>query len=634
MIDEGGGAGFDDNVVNFDRAAREALSGRQRLDEQRDVKRALRELKPGADFMGVSSGGWNPDGLGMPPHCPVVPLGAAENTCVILTAKGTLEYLTAGTQKKSCLVLAFGEYVSYLHWAWPRWNAKANEGKGGWDARTFDAEACFQDLARACAILMRRNGAWDEPAMLRGRGCWRDDEGSLLLHLGDRLVLADGEERPVGVYQHFFYAQMPPVPAPVSHMPRGDEGGPGRMLLDHLSTWNWQRPEVDPMLMLGWIGQAYLSGALDWRSVVWLVGGAGVGKTTLLDLSRDLLCRLGQKTDNATAASIYRNLRNDAGGVIIDEGEGGADERRMKALVELAREAASGAVVQRAGGPNGSVQSFPVSASFLFAAIQPPSLEAADYTRTALLELRELRDQGQGLGDWADPAFVTEVGRALFKRVTARFPKVLETIGLYRDALVKAGHERRGGDAFGTLLACAHVLLDDEDPEQADLDHWASVLAPEKLQELDLASKNWSDCLDILLGATPSVWRNLEDKSVGAMLNRWREDRLMQSEMSETDEDALQKLHRRLNQVGLGLLRPGRSASYTDAMLFVPSIAAAQKELTVGTQYHGRGRVVSALKQMPPDFFERGVTGRLDGVSKKGIGIYLQKVLPSDEHNS
>lgn len=613
--------GDDDNVVPMGdverrRAAKEALDARAQLRSEEKVTDELKAMRSGDAFQNIAAGEWVPNRLGLPPHCPVVPLGRSmDNVDYILTACGTTMELPIGVQKKSALDNAFGRFNdTYLHWAWPRWDAKAK----AWDTDTFNADKAYKAFAKACAILMEEEGAWDQDKMLRGRGAWLTSGGRMMLHLGNELRLSDGSPRPTGKFEGLFFAKRSSIRPPAKHEVPGGEGGPADKLLHHLKTWNWQRPEIDPMLILGWIGQAFVSGALDWRSIIWVVGGAGTGKSTLLELCEWLLLGLGQRSANTTAPAIYRGLDGDAGAVILDETESARNESKAKNLVELSRQAASGALIHRAGGPSGKVQSYPVFASFLFGAIVPPALESADYSRTALCELRPLKPGERG--PWAEQRYCEEIGQELFRRMVDDYSRVSRAIDIYKRALMEAGHDSRGATAFGTLLGCGHALLWDHDPNEQDLDEWKAFLAPATLAELELVSSNGMDAWDVLLNAHPQIWRNgKEHKTVGAVLMNWRDSKEIVD---------LNKVKKQLADVGLGLVFEDNWSAYDKAMLFVPNISVAQNELTKDSPYHGRGKLVQSLKQLPESYVARGVRGYVNGARVRGLGIRLDRAFP------
>jgi hypothetical protein len=75
------------------------------------------------------------------------------------------------------------------------------------------------------------------------------------------------KDRPTGVYENKLYPRLAPIPEPWTQ-PISPEENPAGKLLQMFRKWNWTRPDVDPVLLLGWIGCAILGGALDRRSSV------------------------------------------------------------------------------------------------------------------------------------------------------------------------------------------------------------------------------------------------------------------------------------------------------------------------------------------------------------------------------
>lgn len=632
----------DDNIVPFDpeAAARHQLHAAKAINDRAALRRKVRRMKAGDGLDGIPAGGWTPDELGLPPGCPVQPLGHADGTDYVLSANGCIATLRGSGGQKEHIAGLFGDFQDYLNWAWPRKKVPRSKKDKPVDVENFDSLAVYRTFVSACARLFERHGPFDKDRDARGRGVWLEDDGSLVVHLGDRL-LVDGELREPGTLGARLYPERrrlaPPAEGPV---PAGD-GGPAEHVLEELRTWNWLRPDLDPILLLGWICQAYMSGTLRWRATVWLVGGAGSGKSTALELCQWLLCDLASLSGDASAAAIYRDIGGDAGAVILDEQEG-LDERKSQARVELARQANSGTIVGRAGGPNGRVEKFLIQASFLFAAISPPSMNSADYSRMARLELRPIerrRDRGQ----WADPRYVQGLGQELFRRMIDHAGRLGAVADAYRSALMAAGHNARGGDTFGILLACAHVALYDDPPDAADLAEWSRLLAPATLAELEMASANWADAWDLLLAAQPDCWRNKAHRSIGGWLNAWREGRLFAATDMEgspivdfsVGTEALRSLRDELALVGCGIIMEQHSRHYDDAMLFVPSLSSALEHLVRGSAYSGRGKLTQALRQMPETWIKREASCRVGGrANVRGIAIRLREALPRNEDDS
>ena len=161
---------------------------------------------------------------------------------------------------------------------------------------------------------------------------------------------------------------------------------PALVVLPLLRKWNWARPQVDPVLMLGWIGVAFLSGALPWRPAVFVTGDKATGKSTLQRVVKAILGDWLVQSVNTTAAGIYQKIGHDSRPVALDEMEAKANSTRSKAVLELARQATSGGVMLRGGDKHQGVE-FEARSAFLFSAINAPPLEPQDLSRLALLRL-------------------------------------------------------------------------------------------------------------------------------------------------------------------------------------------------------------------------------------------------------
>ena len=108
--------------------------------------------------------------------------------------------------------------------------------------------------------------------------------------------------------------------------------------------------------------------------------------------------------------------------VAVDELEAEADNRKVDAVVSLARRAAGGGKIHRGGADHRGVV-FEARSCFLFSSINVPPLLGADRSRMAIL--------------------------------------ALDTLAAYARALSAEGYDARGCDVFGTLLACANLALHD-----------------------------------------------------------------------------------------------------------------------------------------------------------------------------
>lgn len=546
--------------------------------ERETKKRAVGPPAPPAE--GAPHGQWIPDPrTGLPPDCPVQVLGMEGNILHLVDALGQHAAVEANSLGQNFAQRLFLDAQEYLVWAWPRFSKEGNVA--GFDTTKFRGS-----MYAAAA----RRGLWDSVANIRGLGAWTDDAGRLIWHCGSSLWI-DGEEVSLGSHGKYFYPRRPDGLRPWEE-PITNANNPAPMLLRALQTWNWERPKVDAFLMLGWIGAAMLGGALPWRPSVFLTGDKGIGKSTLQGLVSMVLGRQVVSTPNTTAAGIYQTVKQDAVAVAIDELEAGADNRRVMQVIELARLASSGGIMFRGGSDHKST-SFQARSPFLFSAINPPPLKPQDRSRMALLSIGKL-----------DPELIKKapilkdpetIGPRILRKLLDSWDDMPRLRAWYGQALRDGGHDARGVDTYGTLLACAHMMLGEEGVEKADYsiefaDWWGSEAA---LKSFSDDEENWRGCLVHLMTAPIEAWRSGRNPTIG---------RLLQQLMDPSENFLISEARTLLESAGCGILDYGKVPGVTGPVLAIPHKSPILSKLFMGTDW-GDGVWQYALKQEK----ERGV---------------------------
>lgn len=447
-------------------------------------------------------GGDRPEALR--PDCPVKPLGRLGSRSYYLDAMGQLVCLGTKDWNDVMILTLFGRDADYLETegkGWPRYGKPVvNEfGEKEWPIVGFDYAKVKKALVTAAANM----GIFDPQGMVRGPGAHRGEDGELILHCGDKimvggLVRINGEPieetwHPPGKIDGFVYPT-----ASALHRPSVDQAddSAGRQLLRVLKTWSWRRPMLDPVLMLGQIAALPVAGALEWRPHSWVTGGAGTGKSTLLG-KRGLLPIMFDKslivTADATEAGLRQITSQKTLPILFEELEPDWANPKSKAVIELARKASSGADIYR-GGSDHQAASFKAETSFVFSSILIPPMLTQDRGRLAILELDPLPKGASGIR--IDRAEWQAIGRQLRRRVADQWFRFEHTLDLYRLALAAAGHDARGQDQFGTLLACHDlVLYDGLEGDEDRFDHWARQLDTNTLAE---AAGRKSDDIEVL----------------------------------------------------------------------------------------------------------------------------------------
>lgn len=440
----------------------------------------------------------------LPQNCPVKCLGMKDGVYYYMDANHQFRSLAAGKHSRLEIMALFGNQASLLCDYWPRW--KTNKD-GSAEVIGWQPELAAQALMEDCAT----EGLIDLSESVRGAGCWRHGN-SLLQHCGDKLFLSDEvlQSQKIGEYV-YPSSSTRPYPANAADVKAAQS------LLNILKTWNWARSEIDPYLMLGWIGAAILGGALEWRPMVWVTGDKGTGKSTLQKVIKDVLGRGGLiPAVDASAAGLWQSLGHSSLPVALDEVESEEDNRRNNNLLKLARIAASGGQMLR-GGSDHKQASFTVRSCFLFSSILIPPLLGQDVSRMARLELRPL-DKSMSPPKLIEKELLN-MGAIFRKQVQEQWPRFDDTLSKYKEAMRRAGHGGRGCDQFGTLLTCADLLLYEMLPDTDSLEEWTKHMDAETLHETSDDVADWERCLEHLLTAHIEVYRAGTRKTVSQWIS-------------------------------------------------------------------------------------------------------------------
>lgn len=512
---------------------------------------------------------------GLPDGCPVTPLGVLGDVSYYLDDLKQLRAVPAREHSRLGVLALFGRNNDLLYRFWPRTNADGDIT--GW--RPERASEALMASASRC-------GVWNPFERVRGCGSWLDESGSLILHCGDVVILADKRRAP-GLIGRFVYPAAPAAPRPWGAMVPGGSSGPGQALLSILKSWNWRRGELDAMLLLGWIGAAMIAGAIDWRPVAWITGGKGTGKSTLHKLLQRLFDNALISVSDASAAGVWQKLGHATVPVAIDELEAEQDNRRGQAVVKLARQAASGGVVLR-GGADHHGSEFTARSCFLFSSILIPPLLGQDRSRMAICELKELA--GEAAPDLA-PQKMRELGQQLLRRMLDRWPSWNDTWAIYRDQLNQVGHDARGADVFGTLLAAADLLLHDAEPNLDHARELAEQLQFSGLAEAEDALGDHEHCLQQILGSVLPLDGSSNKNGAGEWVRRANGGSLYDADAADAQ--------RILGMYGLKVIQERGQA----AMLAIANSHPGLARLFAGTHWASasgaRGVWAQSLKRLP-----------------------------------
>lgn len=364
------------------------------------------------------------------------------------------------------------------------------------------------DLMRAC----ESEGLFDTDK-LRGRGAWVDGE-SVVLHLGD-CAIVDGEVKGLtDIMGDYIYQEAKSMKYNPDIKPLKTDDA--HKLLKICDSLLWKR-DIYSRYFGGWLVLAPICGALSWRPHIWLTGGAGTGKTWVLEqiLSPCLGNFKMQVQSNTTEAGIRQWLKSDSLPIVFDEieTENNKAQDRVQHVLELARQASSesGAGIVK-GSQSGRAIEYKIRSMFCFSSINVALHQQADISRVTVVTMQVPHDWTE---DQKESHF-SELSERVFRTVTPEYcaqlrartvnliPVIRQNSRVFAAAAASTIGTRRAGDQIGTLLAGAYTLSS------------SNLVTLEKAKEW-LAQRNWDEerqtteaadisrCLNVILEAKTKI---------------------------------------------------------------------------------------------------------------------------------
>ena len=329
----------------------------------------------------------------------------------------------------------------------------------------------------AIEFIMRtaeKRGIYDT-SRIRGRGAW-NDEGRMIFHHGARLSVDGIPTDITKVKSRYVYELDRSLPEPAETALTDEEG---QNLLQVAELFRWTKPG-SAALLAGFVILAPLCGALRWRPHVWLTGGAGCGKSTVLNEFVHVLMN-GMDVfaqGNSSEAGIRQTLQADALPVLFDESESNEerDAVRIQNVLSLIRQASTESQARTLKGTaGGAAMAFHIRSMFCLASIQVAIKHQADVERLTVLALRPKREDTDAAGTWKrisealhmikrDP----DLPARLFRRSLDLLPVIYQNIAVFAEVAAEKFGSQRDGDQYGTLLAGTWALVSREPVTRAE----------------------------------------------------------------------------------------------------------------------------------------------------------------------
>lgn len=353
-----------------------------------------------------------------------------------------VKYSAASLSKNSMLTLA------PINW----WEIHFPKKQG------FDLDGAVNWIIQAASFA----GVY-EPDRTRGLGAWMEN-GKPVIHAGSHLVV-EGVETDFKSHQSkYIYEAKRRLEFDIKNP---IESAKSAKLIEMLQLIKWER-DVSAQLLAGWCVVAPICGALKWRPHVWITGGAGTGKSWLIQtVVRKLLGNAGLAVQgDTTEAGIRQYLSTDARPIVFDEAEG-EDRKsveRIQNVLNLMRGASTddgGSIIK--GSAGGKSQEFIIRSCFAFASIGIQVSQQSDRSRVTVLGIKNEVNERKRAETWKNiqkmaTMLTHDYCAGIRARTIALMPVIIKNAETFAEAAAIELGSQRLGDQLGALLAGAYSL--------------------------------------------------------------------------------------------------------------------------------------------------------------------------------
>lgn len=316
------------------------------------------------------------------------------------------------------------------------------------------------------------------PDLVRGRGAWLDD-GRVIFHQGSHLYV-NGEPIPLGqqsnLKSRYVYEQAPAISMVCEKALTAEEGCE---LVYTAKSFRWER-DISGTMLCGWIFLATVCGALKWRPHIWITGGAGSGKTTVLEnFARRIVPEDAFifASGSSSEAGLRQAIGKEARALFMDEFEADDVKQRLRlndSLVFLRQCSSDTTAKIYRGTTTGQHMTFTPKTMALLASIGVGLEQQQDIERIEVLALKS-KDDHEGETPWLEIKARLEaiqadknLGSRLATRAMNMIPVINEAVEVFADVAALELGSQRNGDQIGALLAGAWCLTHDKAPDREE----------------------------------------------------------------------------------------------------------------------------------------------------------------------
>jgi len=373
------------------------------------------------------------------------------------------------------------------------WAARYPTKKGGVDLHT-----AAHDLIQQSSEI----GPFDS-TRIRGTGVWLDRK-RVVINTGHSLIVNRKEMALSALDSRHIYIQTRNRMPPIHDRPL--TATEGRAILHLCNSFKW-KSNTDGYILAGWLTQARIAGALPIRPHIWITGGKGTGKSTLME--RLVAPLLGSPKGKmhligaSTEAGIRQALKASSLPIIFDEIESTTkqSQERIESIIELARIAWStsqGKILK--GSAGGSSVEYQMHFSALFSSIRVKLDNDADRSRFTVLELGEHGDSPE---QWSELnaqllTITEEQGERIFARACSLVPEITESSRILGVHLARAVTQRYG-QQIGANLGAAWMLHNDQVITDAQAERLVERFVGDTEDETESELSDEAECLLMLM---------------------------------------------------------------------------------------------------------------------------------------